>query len=162
MVPLHGTCLLEVRAASLGRQDSGGLILSHLPSAPVASRYSEPLSAQGSLGFCSARWPQIFLFATIACVTWLCLRVSRKTHSASPYLGSLIATVTVTRSASLPPTRLSVSSMRAKKARAVQISERCLPREPDSTLSDDGWRESARFLKICPFQMRQLGSAAIG
>jgi hypothetical protein len=31
MVPLHGTCLLEVRAASLGRQDSGGLILSHLP-----------------------------------------------------------------------------------------------------------------------------------
>jgi hypothetical protein len=26
MVPLHGTCLLEVRAASLGRQDSGGLI----------------------------------------------------------------------------------------------------------------------------------------
>jgi hypothetical protein len=44
MVPLHGTCLLEVRAASLGRQDSGGLILSHLLSAPVASRYS-PQSA---------------------------------------------------------------------------------------------------------------------
>jgi hypothetical protein len=48
MVPLHGACLLEVRAASLGRQDSGGLILSHLPSAPVASRYS-PQSA--------APWP---------------------------------------------------------------------------------------------------------
>jgi len=30
MVPLHGTCLLEVRAASLGRQDSGGLILSRI------------------------------------------------------------------------------------------------------------------------------------
>jgi hypothetical protein len=44
MVPLHGTRLLEVRAASLGRQDSGGLILSHLPSAPVASRYT-PQSA---------------------------------------------------------------------------------------------------------------------
>jgi hypothetical protein len=48
MVPLHGTCLLEVRAPSSGRQDSGGLILSHLPSAPVASRYS-PQSA--------APWP---------------------------------------------------------------------------------------------------------
>ena len=39
MVPLHGTCLLEVRAL-IGRQDSGGLILSHWPSTPVTSQYS--------------------------------------------------------------------------------------------------------------------------
>ena len=39
MVPLHGTCLLEVRAP-VGRQDSGGLILSHWPSTPVTSQYS--------------------------------------------------------------------------------------------------------------------------
>ena len=36
----------------------------------------------------------------------------------SPYRGSLIETVMVTRSASLPPTRLSVRSMRVKQARA--------------------------------------------
>jgi hypothetical protein len=29
-------------------------------------------------------------------------------------------------------------------------------------LGDDGWRESARFLKICAFQMVQLRFAAIG
>ena len=39
MVPLHGTCLLEVRAP-VGRQDSGGLILSYWPSTPVTSQYS--------------------------------------------------------------------------------------------------------------------------
>ena len=39
MVPLHGTCLLEVRAP-VGRQDSGGLILSHWHSTPVTSQYS--------------------------------------------------------------------------------------------------------------------------
>ena len=57
MVPLHGTCLLEVRAASLGRQDSGGLILSHLPSAPVASRYSPQSAAtarEGARDFCKS------------------------------------------------------------------------------------------------------------
>src|SRR5262249_36623108 len=33
--------------------------------------------------------------------------------------------------------------------------EGCLPSEPDdlATLRDDGWRESARFLKIRAFQM---------
>ena len=39
MVPLHGTCLLEVRAP-VGRRESGGLILSHWPSTPVTSQYS--------------------------------------------------------------------------------------------------------------------------
>ena len=38
---------------------------------------------------------------------------------------------------------------------SIQISERRLPGEPDdlATLGDDGRRESARFLKICTFQM---------
>src|SRR5215471_10144086 len=38
---------------------------------------------------------------------------------------------------------------------SVQIGEGCLPCEPDdlATLRDDGWRESARFLKIRAFQM---------
>jgi len=47
---------------------------------------------------------------------------------------------------------------------SVQLGDGCLPREPDdlASLGDAGWRESARFLKICPFHMRQLRSAAIG